>query len=57
MDDEWLHEPDPEGPPDVLAAAEELKGYLFKAIASLRGVQSVEQVSYYSFADIIDELH
>ena len=42
VEGEWVQEPYPEDPPDVLAAEEELKGYLFMAIASLRGVQSVE---------------
>ena len=42
VEDEWVQELDPEDPPDLLAAEEELKGYLFMAIASLRGVQSVE---------------
>jgi len=42
VDSQLVQEPDPEDPPDVLVAEEELKGYLFKAIASLRGVQSVE---------------
>ena len=41
VDDEWFQEPYPEDPPEVLVAEEELKGYLFKAIASLKGVQSV----------------
>jgi hypothetical protein len=41
VDDEWLQVPDPEGPPEVMMAEEELKGYLFKAIASLKSVQSV----------------
>jgi hypothetical protein len=42
VDGEWVQEPYPEDPPEVVAAEEELKRYLFLAIASLRGVQSVE---------------
>ncbi|KIM42284.1 hypothetical protein M413DRAFT_444714 [Hebeloma cylindrosporum] len=39
---EWVYDPIPEDPPETRVAEEELKGYLFKAIASLRSVHSVE---------------
>jgi hypothetical protein len=42
VDDKWIHEHKPEAPPEAVVAEEELKGYLFKAIASLKSVQSVE---------------
>ena len=42
VDDDWVQEPYPEDPPEIVAAEEELKGYLFKAIVALKGVQSVE---------------
>jgi hypothetical protein len=42
VDDQWIQEPEPEDPPETMVAEEELKGYLFKAIASLKSVQSVE---------------
>jgi len=42
VDGEWVQEPVPEDPPEVIEAEEQLKGYLFKAIASLKCVQSVE---------------
>jgi hypothetical protein len=42
VDGEWIQEPDPETPLEAMLAEKELKGYLFKAIASLKGVQSVE---------------
>ena len=42
MNGEWVQEPVPEDPPEVVAAEKELKEYLLKAIASLKGVRSVE---------------
>ncbi|KIM44340.1 hypothetical protein M413DRAFT_443341 [Hebeloma cylindrosporum] len=41
-DDGWIKGPEREDPPEVKVAEEELKGYLFKAIASLRSLESVE---------------
>lgn len=42
VDGEWIQEADPEAPLEAMLAEKELKGYLFKAVASLKGVQSVE---------------
>ncbi|KIM44339.1 hypothetical protein M413DRAFT_379456 [Hebeloma cylindrosporum] len=51
VDDEWVMDPGSEVPPEIRAAEEELKKYLFKAIASLKNVQSVEWKPGYKDGD------
>ncbi|KDR72800.1 hypothetical protein GALMADRAFT_101133 [Galerina marginata CBS 339.88] len=44
VDGQWIAEPEPQAPPEVALAEEEMKLHLFQAITSLKGVQSVHWV-------------
>lgn len=47
VDGEWIWKPLPEEPPELAIAEREVTEYLYDAVASFKGVQSVEWVVVY----------